>query len=200
MMDVREKKRAYDRAYRVANREKRRSYNRAWNAANPEKNRASNRAWYASNPEKARENSRAWRAENREKQIAYKRARRLTNQENDRAARRSRYAANREKYRVAQRAYDLVHCYQMTTEEYATLLVAQGGVCAICGGVQKTGRCLEVDHAHDTGRVRGLLCGRCNRALGFLNDSPTLLEKARFYLLRAGWTEIARKDQREARS
>ena len=48
--------------------------------------------------------------------------------------------------------------------EYARLLEAQGGGCAICGSKPKTRR-LHVDHDHATGRVRGLLCHRCNRAL-----------------------------------
>lgn len=48
--------------------------------------------------------------------------------------------------------------------EYDRLLAAQGGGCAICGALPKTRR-LHVDHDHRTGRVRGLLCHRCNRAL-----------------------------------
>ena len=52
----------------------------------------------------------------------------------------------------------------VTDEDYARLLAAQGGGCAICGNPPKTRR-LHVDHDHKTGRVRGLLCHRCNRAL-----------------------------------
>jgi hypothetical protein len=48
--------------------------------------------------------------------------------------------------------------------DYAALLEAQEGGCAICGNSPKTRR-LSVDHDHATGRVRGLLCHRCNRAL-----------------------------------
>jgi hypothetical protein len=47
---------------------------------------------------------------------------------------------------------------------YERLLAAQGGHCALCPNVPKTRR-LHVDHDHKTGRVRGLLCYRCNRAL-----------------------------------
>ena len=49
-------------------------------------------------------------------------------------------------------------------DDYARLLEAQGGGCAICGATPKTRR-LHVDHDHATGMVRGLLCHRCNRAL-----------------------------------
>jgi len=52
----------------------------------------------------------------------------------------------------------------VTDEAYEALLEAQGGGCAICGAKPKTRR-LHVDHDHATGKVRGLLCHRCNRAL-----------------------------------
>jgi recombination endonuclease VII len=52
----------------------------------------------------------------------------------------------------------------VSDDEYARLLEAQGGGCAICGAKPKTRR-LHVDHDHKTGKVRGLLCHRCNRAL-----------------------------------
>jgi hypothetical protein len=52
----------------------------------------------------------------------------------------------------------------VSDEDYAAMLEAQGGGCAICGAKPKTRR-LHVDHDHATGKVRGLLCHRCNRAL-----------------------------------
>jgi hypothetical protein len=52
----------------------------------------------------------------------------------------------------------------LSVEEYDAMLKAQGGGCAICGNPPKTRR-LDVDHDHKTGKVRGLLCHRCNRAL-----------------------------------
>jgi hypothetical protein len=60
----------------------------------------------------------------------------------------------------------------ITLEQYDEMLKAQGGVCAICKKSERTKtnkgevRALAVDHDHETGHVRGLLCGRCNRALG----------------------------------
>lgn len=52
----------------------------------------------------------------------------------------------------------------VTDEEYARLLAAQDGHCALCPNTPKTRR-LHVDHDHTTGRVRGLLCFRCNKFL-----------------------------------
>jgi len=68
--------------------------------------------------------------------------------------------------------------------EYNALLEIQGGVCAICGSDDpKTGgRSFAVDHDHVTGKVRGLLCSPCNRALGGFNDDPVRLQRAVDYL------------------
>lgn len=52
----------------------------------------------------------------------------------------------------------------VSDDDYHRMLAAQGGGCAICGATPKTRR-LDVDHDHLTGKVRGLLCHRCNRAL-----------------------------------
>jgi hypothetical protein len=68
----------------------------------------------------------------------------------------------------------------VTDAEYDRLLAAQGGGCAICGNPPKTRR-LHVDHDHKTGRVRGLLCHRCNRALPDW-VTPLWLSYARQYL------------------
>lgn len=58
--------------------------------------------------------------------------------------------------------------YGITLEEYASLYDEQGGRCALCGGESNGRGRLAVDHDHETGRVRGLLCFSCNTALGRL--------------------------------
>lgn len=72
----------------------------------------------------------------------------------------------------------------MTLEDYARLFSEQGGKCAICRtadtGVKKNN--FPVDHDHKTGKVRGLLCDRCNTSLGQFEDNPDLLRKAADYL------------------
>ncbi len=62
------------------------------------------------------------------------------------------------------------------------MFAAQEGACAIC---HRTDRPLNIDHCHDSGKVRGLLCGPCNRGIGFLEDDVTLLQSAIDYLLGA---------------
>lgn len=71
--------------------------------------------------------------------------------------------------------------YGITPKEYESLLTAQGGVCAICGGIDPK-RSLGVDHNHDTGKIRGLLCMSCNIGIGNLDDNVELLTKAIVYL------------------
>jgi len=71
--------------------------------------------------------------------------------------------------------------YGLPLGSYARMLAAQNGGCAICES-QPNGNRLHVDHCHETNTVRGLLCGRCNRAIGLLLNSPELASKAAAYL------------------
>lgn len=68
--------------------------------------------------------------------------------------------------------------YGLSLVEYNEILASQGGVCAICG-TQSSGKRLSVDHCHETGQVRGILCQRCNLSLGHLE---TYLGPALAYL------------------
>lgn len=68
----------------------------------------------------------------------------------------------------------------VTDEEYVVMLIAQGGHCALCPSEPKTRR-LHVDHDHRSGRVRALLCLRCNRALPAY-VTPDWLRRAADYL------------------
>lgn len=72
--------------------------------------------------------------------------------------------------------------YSLNIAEYEKMLAAQGGVCAICGGVNENGSRLSVDHDHKTGKVRGLLCSKCNSGIGFFRDSISALVSAIRYL------------------
>lgn len=67
-------------------------------------------------------------------------------------------------------------------EQYDKMELAQGGKCKICGGVNKSGRKLAVDHCHTTGKIRDLLCSKCNVGIGNFNDNPELLIAAAEYL------------------
>ena len=78
--------------------------------------------------------------------------------------------------------------YDMSLEDYDKLFAFQGGVCAICGKPEPIQRSVSeqarlcVDHCHKTGMVRGLLCRRCNTAIGMMGDDIAALAKAISYL------------------
>lgn len=94
------------------------------------------------------------------------------------------------KYRATYLNNHLKRSYGITLDEYNSLLESQGGVCKICGGkdsrVWKDGRKqlapLCVDHNHISGKVRGLLCNKCNVAIALAKDSVDILASAIRYL------------------
>lgn len=101
-----------------------------------------------------------------------------------------RNAYNRKRYqdpkhREYMRAIRLKNKYGITPQDYDEMFKSQGGVCWICkeppGEDQRQGP-LCVDHNHKTGKVRGLLCRRCNRHLGGFEDSAELMRSAVAYL------------------
>jgi hypothetical protein len=73
--------------------------------------------------------------------------------------------------------------FDITPEDYERMLAAQGGVCAICEQPSPRRVRLDIDHDHETGEIRGLLCTWCNRAIGMLRDRPIIAAKAARYLL-----------------
>lgn len=82
--------------------------------------------------------------------------------------------------------YNLRHLYGITEAEYETMLADQGGRCKICGSKRPDGGRwwrFEVDHDHEAHEIRGLLCGHCNRMLGFAKNDPQILLRAAMYLL-----------------
>ena len=72
--------------------------------------------------------------------------------------------------------------FGISSEQYADIMESQGGGCAICGSVPRRQR-LAVDHDHNTGFVRGLLCKQCNKnVLGGARDDVEILRRAVAYL------------------
>ena len=86
-------------------------------------------------------------------------------------------------FRQRRNEFEMVRKYGMTMDDFDAMLASQGGVCAICGGAHRgSGARFHVDHDHKTKKVRGLLCGKCNTAIGLLNDDPDRAERAAAYL------------------
>lgn len=91
---------------------------------------------------------------------------------------------NPERYAAARREHKMRR-YGLTPAQYEALLVSQGGVCAICGDEERDGWDFAIDHEHGSGRVRGLLCRRCNVGIGLLRDDADVVEAAARYLRRS---------------
>lgn len=68
--------------------------------------------------------------------------------------------------------------YGISLTEYSTRVTSQNGLCLIC----EVKSALVVDHCHRSGKIRGLLCGTCNRAMGLFQDDPAKLRSAVSYL------------------
>jgi hypothetical protein len=97
-----------------------------------------------------------------------------------------RNKSNKKEYREKVRANDYRKCYGITIADYDDMFKAQDGKCAICGTskphTRSDVRHFSIDHDHDTGQVRGLLCDQCNRGLGLLHDDIERLKSAIQYL------------------
>lgn len=134
------------------------AYQKKWRAENREHHRATQRARYAANPEKACEVQRRYRDKHRDRLSPMWRDRR--------------------------RAVTLAQ-YGLTPASYEELLKSQDHACAICRSTDPrhwSGR-FQIDHDHDTGKVRGLLCASCNGGLGLFRDDPKRLAVAITYLM-----------------
>jgi hypothetical protein len=119
--------------------------------------RASQRAWYVKNRASVLKQQRVWKA----------------------AHRPPRKTKKLGLGKVANRKdYDLRRLYGITLAEYEAMVKKQNGRCAICDEESA----LHVDHDHETGEVRGLLCQKCNTAIGHLRHDEHLLRRAIDYL------------------
>lgn len=111
--------------------------------------------------------------------LACQRVRDVKNKANKLLAWNKWRKANPEKRKQQVKAFHLKKLYGLTVAGYTELVERQEGKCKICKTAEGT---LVVDHCHGTGKIRGLLCGLCNRLLGHAKDNPEILIKAATYL------------------
>lgn len=95
---------------------------------------------------------------------------------------KNRAEMGEEAWLAKERRRDRKRTHGISLEIYNDMLEVQGGTCAICNLPCKTGKSLAVDHSHDTGAIRGLLCINCNTGLGHFKDNLDLLSRAMKYL------------------
>jgi hypothetical protein len=96
------------------------------------------------------------------------------------AHQRKKYHANLQLSRDRQYYTFIRTKYGVTLDDYKKMLAGQNGLCKLCGELPKSR--LHIDHDHKTGEIRGLLCFRCNRVLGWAKDRKDIFEKAAQYL------------------
>jgi hypothetical protein len=99
------------------------------------------------------------------------------------------YIKNKLKYKSQQRVWYLKNKFNLTLDDYNKILLKQKGVCAICGlkerrKIGNTINNLSVDHNHKTGKIRELLCDRCNLVLNRCNEDIGLLKKLIGYIIK----------------
>jgi hypothetical protein len=123
--------------------------------------------WYQKNREHVINRVKKWQRENPDRVVA-------TRQRRIRDPRRDR-------------EQHLQRRFGISLDDYAELFEAQGGGCAICGRPPADGKSLHVDHQHESGTVRGLLCFTCNGALGMLNEDEEVLARAFDYVSAHGF-------------
>lgn len=134
--------------------ERRAEYKKAWKEKNPEKVKKQSHDYCIKNKNKISEYGKRWYTSNREEKL-------------------EKGVRNR-----------LKHLYSMTPEDLQNMVESQDGKCAICKSIfLPTGKLYYpcIDHSHKSGKIRGLLCFKCNVGLGSFNDDiERLLEAAKY--------------------
>lgn len=96
---------------------------------------------------------------------------------------KQRSAERNRKRPIQRKSIELRHRYGISLDEYQERLASQDGCCAICRlPAREMSKQLAVDHCHETGAIRGLLCSSCNFGLGAFKDNPEHLQRAALYL------------------
>uniref|UniRef100_A0A6M3X8R9 Putative recombination endonuclease VII n=1 Tax=viral metagenome TaxID=1070528 RepID=A0A6M3X8R9_9ZZZZ len=192
----------YDKNRHALHREKENAQRRKRYAKDPQKALAKNKKWRDEHPGKKHDYDRKYYVNHAEEVCVRSRAYNAKHLEEGRARSKKRYATHREEalayannydathreeqrlyragHRKEARAYRLMREFGITLEKYDNMFTSQHGVCAICGSSPNNEN-LCVDHNHSTGKIRGLLCRKCNSALGVFENAGTLA-KAQVYL------------------
>lgn len=140
--------REVDRRKRPGYRERTRNYAREWAKNHPGRKQQYNKEYQKRNRERIKARAREWQAE------------------------------NRESVKAKNRAWRLRVLFGMTQADYDLMLAKQNGVCRICGKQNRGNTAhlpLAIDHDHQTGAIRGLLCNRCNLSLGWFEDHKAVV-------------------------
>jgi hypothetical protein len=162
---------------------KQREYKANWYRKNNEKAKESARKSYAANIEKQRERGRKKYHANKEKYMESRRKRLgIIDSGRRRGVIQDKVFQYAKEVKGKRKCY-LEKQYGLTLNQWDEIVKSQNGQCVICKRhFKNVPRSPVVDHNHQTGKVRGALCFRCNTALGSFSDNVQTLENAIYYL------------------
>lgn len=124
---------------------------------------------------------------------------RKKNREKIAAGSKAYYHANREqilksqdndKVRERKRLYKITYDHGISPEQREQMIKIQNGLCAICSKELPQGRLTHLDHCHATGKLRGMLCHKCNKGLGHFDDNSEFLRNAANYIDKHKYAEF----------
>ena len=175
-----EKEKAHKKAYYKTHREEFLAKAKIYYVAHREERKAHMRAYNKTYNATHREKKKICNAAHQEERKAYMKVWGATHQEERKIYEKIRHAARRKEVKF----YGLKKRYGLSVIAFETMLNGQGGKCAICGTTEWGRWGPNVDHDHITGRVRGLICFKCNIALGYLEYLKKYVERVKNYLKR----------------
>ena len=151
-----EKEKAWRKAYRQENKEKLEAYQKDYQ-----------KDYYQENKEKVKVQRKAYYQENKDKAKAY-------------------YQENKEKVKAVTVNNKYKRMYGITLEQKMEMIINQDSKCVICGEPFLESENTCIDHSHKTGKIRGILCRKCNAGLGQFRDDINILRNALEYLEKNG--------------
>jgi hypothetical protein len=169
--------------------EEKKEYLKQWRIKNKEKIKAQKKEHYNNHKEEEKKKSLEYYFAHKEQTKERHKQYEIANKEKLKLKRKKYCIENKEKikeyhdtHKEERRKSSLKREYKITLEEYNQMLEKQKDSCAICHEKFKSSTHTQVDHDHKTGKVRGLLCRKCNSILGYSNDEIQILLNAINYL------------------
>ena len=165
-----EEVKVYHKKWRKNNTDKVKKNTQKWYLKNKKKSNLLNKKWRNDNPNKEKERVKRWHKNNRDRIKIW-------------------VENNPERVKEIQHRSKLKRNYNLTVEEYKQLLQFQKNKCGVCG-IILTMPC--IDHDHQTGKIRGILCNSCNTGLGMLGDNLDNIINAFNYLKQSIYSHVNR--------
>lgn len=166
--------------------------NKKYRELDKEEKKAYHKAYYEANKDRLKKESNEHYHANRDREIIRRREYYKNHRDTSRKKQKEYYHKHKEEHKERRKEYARTHkrqsksyklllYYGINIEQHEEMYRKQEGKCATCGIYQDS---LVVDHNHQTGKVRKLLCKKCNLALGYVNDDPDILRNMIAYLKR----------------